>query len=92
MDRFPPDDAGRCRTCAGPGQADCPLEVDSDALRGFRLAVAAVGLFLVPLLLACGGALWFQASPAGQLGGACAGLLIGMGGSLGWAWIRHYQR
>lgn len=68
------------------------MDMDSEALRGFPLAVAAVGLFLVPLVLACGGAVWFQATPAGQLVGACAGLLIGMAGSLGWAWIRHLRR
>ena len=51
----------------------------SDApVRGSRLALASLGLFLVPVLLAMIGAILNASDPNGQLLGAATGLLVGM--------------
>ena len=60
----------------------------SDApLQGARFALASLGLFLVPVLLAMAGALWGGnhwggGHENGQFLGASAGLLLGMAGSM----------
>lgn len=54
-----------------------------DGPSGWRLVAIAVGLFLVPIVLAIVGALFGGESQDAQLVGALAGLAIGMGGAIG---------
>jgi hypothetical protein len=79
MNEYLPDDAPHCGACATRGQPGCAVRDVPADLQGARLVLAAGGLFLVPAMLACVGALWGRATPTLQLTGACVGLLAGMG-------------
>ena len=61
-----------CRQCL-PGEASEPVPLR------YSLSVASVGFFLMPLLLAGGGALAGGDEQAGQLLATLAGLVTGMG-------------
>ena len=74
------------------------VRLDTDAPnvpvpRGAWLAWSAVGLFLLPLLLALLGAVVVDYGGGSELLGALAGLGIGMAGSILVArWIGHQRR
>ncbi len=88
--------------CAQAGGSACPQASNSTAsdgttgsdgsLRGSRFALASLGLFLVPVLLALAGAIlsmsnwgrsvWNASDPSGQLLGATSGMLIGTLGTI----------
>lgn len=57
------------------------------------MVLAASGLFLVPAMLACVGAMWGRATPTLQLVGACVGMLAGMASvwsfSKAWRYVRR---
>ena len=66
------DSCGGCVRCEVPAQpaADGPM-------RGGRMALAAMGVFLLPPAAALGGALLVGGGEAGQFAGALGGLLCG---------------
>ena len=64
--------------CPGCPESDPAPGPDSVPLAGWSLAGTAVLTFLVPLLFALTGAVVLRSSPAGQLVGCVAGLIIGM--------------
>ena len=64
--------------CPGCPESDPDPSLDSVPLAGWSLAGTAVLTFLVPLLFALTGAVVLRSSPAGQLVGCVAGLIIGM--------------
>lgn len=71
--------ASACRACAllaVCGQSSSSASVAP--LRGWSLATAAAGFFLLPLFIAIGGALLGGPGPTGQLLGGLAGLGAGM--------------
>jgi len=73
------DQNGRCRL----GCRSCPTFDGSDgqkggALCGWRLSVAALVVFLVPLILAIVGAMVAGSSQTARLIGAAAGLAVGI--------------
>jgi hypothetical protein len=61
--------------------------VPSQALRGPRFVLASMACFLIPLLLALGGAVRFRSSETAQLCGALVGLSLGM---LAWRGISSF--
>lgn len=61
--------------CSGCAPGDAPA--DRSALRGGRLALAAMGVFLVPLGLSIAGATLLSGSPVRTFAGAVGGLLAG---------------
>ena len=68
----------RCAPCDSPtpeGTGDPPLS-------GWRLALASMGLFLAPGILAIAGAVCSSGSQGAQFLGAIAGLAIGMTGAV----------
>lgn len=72
------------RACPGCPIEDCRLGDGSDASlpSGWRLVLAATGLFLGPGVLAILGAACFPESQAAQFAGAMAGLGAGMAASV----------
>ena len=72
---------------ADSGSLANPGAASDGPLRGVRFALASLGLFLVPILLAIAGAIWGggdwgRGDPNGQFLGATSGLLVGMVGSM----------
>ena len=67
-------------SCAHCMLEDCLLDRTQEyvRLRGRRLGIAAVGMFLVPVLLAIIGAMSFGGSHPAQLLGGLGGLALGM--------------
>jgi hypothetical protein len=58
---------------------DVPGDIETPLPSGIRLAAAAVGVFLVPILMAVLAAVWMRnASALAQTGAAVAGLLSGI--------------
>lgn len=59
---------------------DCPLDCTEEdvRLRGRPLGIAAVGMFLGPVLLAIAGATSFRGSYPAELLGGLGGLALGM--------------
>lgn len=70
--------------CSGCSFRDCPAEEVPDGwlLSGWRLALASMGLFLAPGILAIAGAVYYSKSQGAQFLGAIAGLAVGMTGSV----------
>jgi hypothetical protein len=66
--------AVQCRRCSLADQCKAPSRGPS----GWRLTVSSSAAFLLPLILAAGGACLGGASGARQLVGALAGLAIGV--------------
>lgn len=68
--------------CGACSFENCPAKQHPDdlALRGWRLGVGAIVVFVVPCLSAILGAAAGTALGAGQLTGAIAGLATAMGG------------
>lgn len=64
--------------CRGCPESDPDPSPDSVPLAGWSLAGTAVLTFLVPLVFALTGAVILQTSPAGQLLGCVAGLVLGI--------------
>ena len=63
--------AGACSECQhAPG--------NEISLNGWRLVGPAMAVFLLPLVAALMGGLWFRSNPTVQLAGICAGLLSAM--------------
>ena len=61
-------------------------------LLGWRFALASASLFLTPVFLAIGGALWGGAGGLeGQFIGGVTGLVVGMGGAITVARIRPLE-
>ncbi|MBN1588817.1 MAG: hypothetical protein JW888_04820 [Pirellulales bacterium] len=82
-------DRSACPHCGGDA---CPTPDESDptAMSGSRFVLAAMGLFLAPLVLAILGAVVAGRRAEAQLIGALGGLALGMAGSVLVArWIRH---
>jgi len=67
-------------SCAHCVLEHCPLDCTEEEvrLRGRRLGMAAVGMFLVPVLLAIAGAMSLRGSYPAQLLGGLVGLAVGM--------------
>ena len=67
-------------SCAQCMLEDCPLDrtEEETRLRGLPLGIAAVGMFLAPVLLAIIGAMSFRSSYPAQLLGGLGGLALGM--------------
>lgn len=67
-------------SCAHCLLEHCPLDCTEEEgrLRGRRLGMAAVGMFLVPVLLAIAGAMSFRGSYPAQLLGGLGGLAVGI--------------
>lgn len=72
-----PQGCGGCRAC-GAGAPDVPYS-------GRAVVWGALGLFVLPVLLAAGGALLARGSATWQLAGGVGGLALGMG----LAWFGH---
>lgn len=77
VDKLPGEHCGWCRKTLGVGP-------DQDSPKGTKLVLAAVGVFLVPLLLALFGAAAFAGwgtagGVVGGLGGFAIGLLAAVG-------------
>lgn len=71
-------DCGMCTLYdAGPGTKDAAGR--PQALRGWRLTLATIVVFVVPLTLAVGGAVAFGPAWPGNALGAVGGLLVGVG-------------
>jgi hypothetical protein len=75
---FSEQSGGHCSECNGRGRCAVGKSVLPRALSGPRFALAASGCFLLPLLFALFGALRYRSNAAAQLGGAVAGLALGM--------------
>ena len=73
-----PDCSG-CSVAARRGEAG----PDDWPFQRRPLALASIGLFLGPSILALVGAACFSSSPESQLLGATTGLVVGTGGSVG---------
>lgn len=67
-------------TCAHCMLEDCPLDrtEEETRLRGRPLGLAAIGMFLAPVLLAIIGAMSFRSSYPAQLLGGLGGLAVGI--------------
>ena len=78
----------RCATC--PIQ-DCPAqdEQGAPALYGRRLALASMGLFVSPVVLAIAGAAAAGGSESAQFAGGVAGLGVGLVASVAFAKLLH---
>ncbi len=72
-----------CSTCSRCPIQECPLdaEVSGRLLSGWRLGIAAIGLFLAPIALAIAGAALFDQSGGAQFLGAIGGLILGVAAS-----------
>ena len=68
--------------CHGCAMCECPAAEGVGPVSGWRLGLAAMGLFLGPIVLAIVGAACCRESQAGQLLGAVAGLVVGMVGAV----------
>lgn len=66
-----------CHTCGAEG---CPgsSPMPAGPVHGWRMVVAALALFLLPAALGLGGSLLAGPSEAGRLGGALAGVVVGL--------------
>lgn len=87
-----PDERAACPHCAG---GVCPSANDAEpsTVRGPCLVGSAIGLFLLPVLLAIGGAVAAGPNETAQLVGALVGLGIGMAGSiLAARWIAPWRK
>jgi len=72
------------RPC-GSGCTRCGLHAappDVPVLRGWRLTVSALGVFLLPLVLAVAGAVVVGGEGGRQFLGALAGLAVGLAGGV----------
>ncbi|HPC83082.1 MAG TPA: hypothetical protein PLR87_06875 [Thermoanaerobaculaceae bacterium] len=79
-----PKGCGGCTLCEA-GEPELPYS-------GPAVVGGALWLFVMPLLLAAGGALLFRGHPAAQLGGGAAGLALGMGlARLGHRWLNRVK-
>ena len=66
--------------CGHCGVGDvCPPE---GAMSGWRLSISAAAVFLLPLVLAAGGAALCGTGGAGQFVGAMVGLIVGVVGGI----------
>jgi len=67
-------------SCAHCLLEDCPLDrrEEETRLRGRPLGIAAVVMFVAPVLLAIVGAMSFRSSYAAELPGGLGGLAVGM--------------
>lgn len=71
--------AADCTRCgAGEGRS-CDAEPAEAVLRGGQLVLASLGTFVLPLVLAVGGAWAAGPAASGQVAGAIGGLLVGAG-------------
>ena len=64
-------------------------EVSGRLLSGWRLGLASIGLFLVPMALAIAGAALLGGSGSAQFIGAIAGLILGVAASTVAVWFVH---
>jgi hypothetical protein len=73
----------KCAACESCPSDDCSPDHDGTvgSLRGWRLALASLSLFLLPVALATAGAASAGESAAAQSLGALGGLALGMGGA-----------
>lgn len=79
-----PKGCGGCTLCES-GEPELPYS-------GPTVVWGALGLFVMPLLLAALGALVFRGHAAAQLGGGVAGLALGMGLAwLGYRWLNRLK-
>jgi len=67
-----------CSRCSGRGQCGVGEAVPAEQLQGPRFALASLACFVIPLLFALAGAFCYRSSETAQLGGAVAGLTLGM--------------
>lgn len=75
-----------CRDAAGcPGCTACGSVAPEVPYSGLAVVGGALGLFVLPVLLAVGGALLTRGSAAWQLAGGLGGLVAGMA----LAWLGH---
>jgi hypothetical protein len=81
-----------CSSCARCPTEDCPArdETQEPRLRGRSLGLAAIGLFISPVVLAVLGALCVRGGEGAQLVGALVGLVLAMLGAA--LWVRFLLR
>jgi hypothetical protein len=73
-----------CDTCSACSLRECPEQPVSveGPLTGWTFALASIGLFITPVLLATVGAMLGGANHTGQFLGATGGFVVGMGGTV----------
>jgi hypothetical protein len=74
----------KCAACENCPSDGCPAEHQDDvaALRGWRLGLTSFALFLLPVMLAIGGAACAGERGAAQLLGGLTGLALGICGAI----------